>query len=274
VSAERPHQTDEHESVAANESSHAARLVQTWSFQYLPDLHGAEHLGDAPCGPRWHGAMGQWSNCGRVVVARRRGVVAVAPRLPWTNSGSPYESLEVFVQDDLCVILGLIKLNQGTGWNNNFMDLPSQCKPSYPNMLFGRSTQGFGEFFLDANGLLYLRTGPGSDYPVSLSGINFFRSQDNTGVIQNQVSLVGWRTPMFKRMGALCSLTGSYATGGRSFGQVLGTLPDNCRPKARHLFYVAWQARVDVTPAGEIIWVQGTGNQGIVSLDGIVFVAA
>jgi hypothetical protein len=188
--------------------------------------------------------------------------------------------------------------------------LPAECRPAKARVFHVASwhqktdslrvvVKPSGEIILTNTGSTWAElraVAPNAIPYVSLNGIVFDTSPITSLALTQDFSPVScpcstssvtqYQEPGYSLVGPLCVLAGSLSNRMSAFNDggispittdeaLLANLPAQCQPTARLIFAVnqwASEARVDATPAGELLAVNVKGAQSIsLSLDGIIF---
>ena len=196
---------------------------------------------------------------------------------PWTSYDETWARPRITMQDELCVLSGMIRVESVQLWSENLLTVPQDCRPRNGKRVFMiNSDRNSHRVELDQDGVLKWIAG-GKVLPwVSLNGITYFPSSTNALPLEPgfQNFAQGYQTATVRKMGTLCVLSGMVSgLGGRRH---VATLGENCRPAGILVFAVNQNEaslRFDVHPDGRIVWQSGHNHYGWASLDGIHFIA-
>jgi len=199
--------------------------------------------------------------------------------IPWTNYERGYADAGYLVQDSVCYLTGVIRIDDWnpSRWNQFIGQLPAECRPTARTIHNANYDSTTDRLDIDAEGRILWVAGAQRQLPwLSLDGIAFARVDGEPVTLNTDWEPYGgeYRRPSFFKQGSICFLSGLARR--KAPTRLIGTLPDRCRPKARLIFQVNhhdYNARFDITRDGQILWVSGNMVYDWFSLDGIRFVA-
>jgi hypothetical protein len=198
--------------------------------------------------------------------------------IPWRDYARGYAGASVYIQNDVCVLYGLIRLDKWNvaSWNNHLLTLPGECHPRDGQLIFHlNSNQETHRVDVYRDGRVTWQAGVTRNNPfISLSGITFPRVPGTPLELnENWVPYgKGFRAPTYKVTAAkTCYLSGVVK--GNGHREIL-KLPSDCRPSANLVFSVdhhKYTQRFEVKADGTVLWTDGPRFWKWTSLDGISF---
>ena len=194
----------------------------------------------------------------------------------WRNYGGVYTGAEIHRNGNLVSLQGMII---GGNRGATVASLPKGERPSGVLIFPANNHDHTARVDVHPDGRVVWNAGgggPGGDGAwLSLSNIHF-TARGGRGLALNN----GWRNfggsyapARYDKVGNTVIVTGMIK--GNHWGHV-ATLPAGHRPPGRLIFSINHhdgQARVDILPNGQVIWVAGSRRHGWISLSGIVFSA-
>lgn len=202
----------------------------------------------------------------------------------WSNHDNGYSGATYTVDSEFCVVSGLVR-NEKQEWNSYIGTIPAACRPN-STVSFNANHNGFTHRVdVNPNGQMLWKDGERSNEKgvnwLSLSNIRF---PTNKAVITPIVLSQGWSVaqkplgpPSFFLAENFCALTGAAQGDG---SPLIAVLPAQCRPASGKILFAVQNAVntlsevVQVSPNGNVEWVDGTVTSGILSLDSISFMTA
>jgi hypothetical protein len=194
----------------------------------------------------------------------------------YVNFGEGYADASYYVQDNLCVLQGLIRDRYYEHLRGHVGVLGSDCRPREGQLIF-RSNSMLYTHRIDVgtNGWIYYQWGTNyqMDYR-SLAGIAFFIVSNRQLPLINGYGVYGggYRPPSINKQGNLCMLSGLASGNAMS---VITVVPEECRPRERLIFAMAnhnYNPRFDLFPDGRLVSVYMQVQHNWVSLDMVRYV--
>lgn len=194
----------------------------------------------------------------------------------YVNYFEGYAEASYYVQDELCLVQGMIRDRYNAHMQGHVGILPTDCRPREGQLIFRQPSINYAHRIdVATNGYLYYQWGVSyqNDFR-SLDGIAFFvRSQQPLQLLNGYgVYGHGYRPPSYRRQDNICMLSGLAS--GSSWGAVT-VVPEECRPAERLIFSLPnhnYNPRFDLLPDGRLISVYGGVNHNWVSLDTVRYV--
>ncbi|CAJ1386416.1 unnamed protein product [Effrenium voratum] len=227
------------------------------------------------------GDAGNWVSLSGVVFSTRQTEFSLSLAGGWVNNGGAddvYGTPTYSMAHGHCLLEGRIKGDLVSG-GGLLAALPVECWPT-SKLIFSKAlNSGPIEVDVTEYGEVSYRTNTSSSGgTISLSGIIFSAPSDGKRFLPTAGAWFSdsgsFGDAALYMTGGFCLVEARLRGGHFAAESLLATLPEGCRPTKRLTFSVnhnKYPHRVDVTPSGSVLWMDGRDRYSWVSLTGIRF---